>query len=897
MKMTNKISLLTVLLVLCFSAGFAQESQKKEEAKTQDANAASAAQQPAAEVTGPAEDENFVEFGGRGFFGDVYGRPDLPFKPNLRTSKLNEYGDIRNNFLIRRAHIYLDNVLGTRNYLLYQTQSSFYRDQSHLGTFGQYNKFKVQVRYDEISHIFTNTARTPYVQTSPGVWTMPLALRQALQTASSTGTAAQINSSLPSYIATQLVPYEQFIVPELQRRAGTGLVSVYLTPDWTLNATYWREHESGTRPIGAIFNSSPSAPGSGQPGTVANRQSPGMGVELPETINYFNNLVKVMTEFDRHRWAAQVGYNGSFFEENVPSMTFDNPFATADVPVQIIAPGTSGCTGTANCTISSVPAHGQRALYPSNQANYMNFATLLSFGKHTHVTGMVSPGWLHQNDHFLPYTANTAITGLAPLPATSLNGNKQTLAMNWTAVAKLKFVELEGKYRQYDYNNNTQVLQLTPIEGDVIGATSTGQAAPSATDTTGRSNPGFNRRTLELSGTGYWGKRSSAKVGWQGEWFDRSHRDVEHSFESTIFGNVDYSPSRDFLLRVSGRHQNRTPDEYQDEAASDPVTGAEISCTSSSTVFTEEQRCHRRFDEAARILDRGDVLAQYDLRNWSFTGSFQTIQQDFNRSGGTNSPTPLNFVPGNTSPYYLYGALKDLSWIYSFDTSYAFSEAASAFVEYTHEDYHKRMISRSRTPASGTQTILTCNGCDTPNNDWESTYHDKFDTYAVGLDFFLAKRFWFSPYYSLASGLGRVVTRALGNPGITSGANAFTLTGTSTPENYPETTTRIHEGVAVFKYKLTKNLMPKFEYRYQQFDNKDYQTSAMTPYMGCIGAGSISVQAPCVNVGTTVAAKSPTSTYPYFVVGDTAAARYLFLGADQPSYRAHVFTGTLEYHF
>jgi hypothetical protein len=38
MKTTNKISLLTVLLVLCFSAGFAQESQKKEEGKQRDAN-------------------------------------------------------------------------------------------------------------------------------------------------------------------------------------------------------------------------------------------------------------------------------------------------------------------------------------------------------------------------------------------------------------------------------------------------------------------------------------------------------------------------------------------------------------------------------------------------------------------------------------------------------------------------------------------------------------------------------------------------------------------------------------------------------------------------------------------------------------------------------------------
>lgn len=900
MKISNRNSLATVMLVLLVSSCFGQEEKKKEETQTKTAQRPSATQEPASEVEEPEDERGFVEFGARGYFGDVYGRPDLPFKPNLRTSKLNEYSDLRNNFYIRRARIYIENVFGMGNYLSYQTQSSFYRNQSHLGTFGQYNKFKVQIRYDEIPHIFSNTARTPYIQTSPGIWTMPLALRQSLQNASSTGTTSQINNSLPSYIATQLVPFEQFIVPELRRQAGSGFVSYNLKPDWMLSAYYWREHESGTRPMGLIFNSSPSAAGSSQPGSVANRQSPGTGVELPETINYFNNLVRIMTELDRKRWAVQLGYNGSFLEENVPKMVFDNPFATADVPVQIIAPGTSGCTGTANCVISSVPAHGQRATYPSNQANYMNFAAHFALGKHTHVMGMVSPGWLRQNDPFLPYTSNTAITGLGALPATSLNGNKQTLAMNWTAVTKLKHsFELEAKYRQYDYNNNTRVFELTPIEGDVIGAnaTSTGQATPAVTDTIGRSNPGFNRRTVELSGDWYFGKRSSAKFGWEGQWFDRSHRDAAHSFESSLFGNVDFSPNRDFLLRASGRHQDRTPDEYQDEEASDPTTGAEIACTSGSTVFTAEQRCHRRFDEAARTLDRVDLMAQYNLQQWTFTGSFQTIQQDFNRAGGSNSPTPLNFVSGATGPYYLYGALKDLSWIYSFDSSYAFSPSVSAFVEYTHENYHKRMISRSRTPPSGTQTILTCNGCDTANNDWQSIYRDIFDTYVGGLDLFFAKRFWVSPYYSLAAGKGSVFSTALGNPGITSGANQFTLTGTSTPENYPETTTRIHEAAVVFKYKLTKNLMPKFEYRYQQFDNRDYQTTPMTPYMGCIGAGSVVVQPPCVNVGTTVASKLPSSYYPYFVVGDTAAARYLFLGADQPSYRSSIFTGTLEYHF
>ena len=42
---------------------------------------------------------------------------------------------------------------------------------------------------------------------------------------------------------------------------------------------------------------------------------------------------------------------------------------------------------------------------------------------------------------------------------------------------------------------------------------------------------------------------------------------------------------------------------------------------------------------------------------------------------------------------------------------------------------------------------------------------------------------------------------------------------------------------------------------------------------------------------------TPSPFYPFFLVGDTSAARYLFLGADQPSYRAHYLAATVEYHF
>jgi len=210
------------------------------------------------------------------------------------------------------------------------------------------------------------------------------------------------------------------------------------------------------------------------------------------------------------------------------------------------------------------------------------------------------------------------------------------------------------------------------------------------------------------------------------------------------------------------------------------------------------------------------------------------------------------------------------------------------------------MISRNRTPSSGTSTLVDCgtgNACDTPNNDWESVYRDIFHTYAAGIDLSPAKKVYLTAYYTLSDGTGNVTSRALGDPTITTGPNKFTLTGTSAAADYPQTTTRIHELAVVFKFKITRKLTPRIEYRLQQYDNKDYQTTVMTPYMGCIGAGSVVVSPPCPNVGANVTVPFPSPFYPGTVVGDTASARYLFLGADQPSYRAHVITATLEYRW
>ncbi len=79
----------------------------------------------------------------------------------------------------------------------------------------------------------------------------------------------------------------------------------------------------------------------------------------------------------------------------------------------------------------------------------------------------------------------------------------------------------------------------------------------------------------------------------------------------------------------------------------------------------------------------------------------------------------------------------------------------------------------------------------------------------------------------------------------------------------------------------------------------------MTQYMGCASASLAAPVAGCP-VAVVNSTTSPTPIlspngaspfYPYFQVGDPSAARYLFLGVDQPSYHAYYVSGTLEYHF
>jgi hypothetical protein len=361
---------------------------------------------------------------------------------------------------------------------------------------------------------------------------------------------------------------------------------------------------------------------------------------------------------------------------------------------------------------------------------------------------------------------------------------------------------------------------------------------------------------------------------------DRTNREVAESIEDSFYGALDMHLQKHLLLRVSGRHQNRMPQ-----------GGVDAYEVDTSNVYA------RMLDQSTRIRNRGDVSLQWDAtQKLSLSAFWGTVQDNYNQRNAVNSLVPLGnasfsavLVAGTTptpiyGPYYAYGLLTNVGRNYGFDVNYALTPKVMLFAEYGREKNTAIFIQGRglNTPATCTPTgsgFIYPSSCD-PINDLLTAPKDVVNSYYGGVDVTASKKLDFSVYYSLS--LSQSFVNADGvNCQIGAGRNSYcdthftnwSLDAATNPAvnfGYPQNVNRIHEVGAIARFKLTEHVVPKFQYIFRQYANNDWQTGVINPY-------------------SFVIANDPTAA--------TAVQKQLFLGADQPSYRAHVFTATLEYHF
>ena len=137
--------------------------------------------------------------------------------------------------------------------------------------------------------------------------------------------------------------------------------------------------------------------------------------ELAVPIDQRNNELKAGSEWVNPKGMFRVDYWGSYFENDIQTLTWDNPIRATDFNNGLLPPnGPYDPSGYSN---GNGPAFGQAALWPSNTLNSFGTTGMYKALPKTTVNGNVQLTYMRQNESLLPWTLNTSINNPAVLAA------------------------------------------------------------------------------------------------------------------------------------------------------------------------------------------------------------------------------------------------------------------------------------------------------------------------------------------------------------------------------------------------------------------------------------------------------------------------------------------------
>ena len=430
---------------------------------------------------------------------------------NRDSSKFEEYRDVPNRPWLDQLNIQRSDDKKGR-YVIFDTTHPGLRDARATLRLGEYGRYGLEVYWDKTPHDLANNGRTIFQQ-SGGTFTLPAAVRQDLQTIATTdldpvASGTQIDTAAFGAIINGLLH-------DVPLRVDRETLAVSYNSEINQRSSYSarisNERRSGNMPIGTAF-------------------SFGSQNELPSPVDYRTQDVNADYEYRGNRGVVRLGYWGSFFKNENPALTWDNPISAAD------AAGAS--------------SRGQLALPPSNRANTVSLSGALDLGGSTRLTGVFSAARWRQDEALLPMTINSALTTPA-LPAASADATiKSDLEELVLTNSPSEGVSLTARYRRRSVNNHTPERVFSET---VVADTSLGEEA--------ETNP-FSFRTTEYSLEGGWDARPGLTfhLGLGRETWNRTHRDVSKTDEDSVHASADYRPDPKLLARLTLQHSTRDID-------------------------------------------------------------------------------------------------------------------------------------------------------------------------------------------------------------------------------------------------------------------------------------------------------------------------------------------------
>lgn len=276
---------------------------------------------------------------------------------------------------------------------------------------GQQGKYSLSLNYDEIPHVLSDSAQTPFIGNGRASLSLPV------------GYPAATTGLMPLAATLQAIGLES-------ERDELG-VGASFTPvrAWVFAANFRHQTRDGTkRASGAFFvNAS----------------------QLVAPVDYETDQMDASASYTSTRLQARVAYYGSIFRDGNASLTWQNPFAVPAFPDAVA---------------------GQLALPPDSGFHQISASAGYQFSDRTRATFDIAFGRMTQDDAFLAPTLNTGLA-VPALPRASLDGRADTLNAHIELNSVVTdWLRVKAAYTHDDRDNQTPQEDYSWVSTDIFAA-------------------------------------------------------------------------------------------------------------------------------------------------------------------------------------------------------------------------------------------------------------------------------------------------------------------------------------------------------------------------------------------------------------------------------------------
>jgi MtrB/PioB family decaheme-associated outer membrane protein len=545
-----------------------------------------------AEATSDLAQSNFFDFGYRGTF---YGS-------GSDEARYQRYRDLRNGPTLDAFRFANQN--DTR-WFTAQADHVGYRDQRYSASYDRFGKVKLSFEWNQIPLFYSKDTATLYTTESPGVLRLDDGVQSGLQ-----------NKTLTLDNAVrQAQPFEL-----RQKRDVLDFKLTYsATRSLDLNLSVRNTTKTGNQPWAGTFGFSDA-------------------VELAVPLDTRTTDLGSGLEWTGTRGLVRVGYDGSFFRNNIPTLTWDNPLRVSDSP-------TLG------------PMQGRMALWPNSDVNAGSATGVLNLPYRSHALAYISIGNWSQNQALIPFTINSAIPPV-PLDRPTADAKAVVTAMTYSFTSRpIDPLWLSARYRSYDFDNRTPVFHVTnTVSYDTTPATfAEGGTSPYS----------YKRKTFDADASLTPIRYTAFRVGYTREQLNQTFRFVDTTTEDTVRLSADSMGLNWLTLRAVYEHGKRVGTGFDEQVLDD--IGEQVSL--------------RQFDISDRNSDRfSGIVLVTPVSSLSFNGMVSVGKED--------------------RPGTVFGLRSNDNHGYSVGFDFVPRNAVSLGVSYEYDKYATLQASRQANPGA-----------------------------------------------------------------------------------------------------------------------------------------------------------------------------------------------------